>query len=171
MDTALLIARMIVGLGLAAHGMQKLLGWFGGDGLERTGGFFESVGFRPGLLFALTAGLSEVVGGVLTAAGLLGPIGPGLIIATMVVAIAGVHLPNGFFASANGYELALMYAVVGFVLAIGGPGRYSVDGWLGFSALSQPLVQWTVSGVAVATGLATVALRGMVSLLLAPAPR
>src|SRR6266571_3774482 len=117
MDAAVLIARLIIGLGLAAHGTQKLLGWFSGY-LKGTAGFFESIGFRPGILFALAAGLGEVGGGLLTAAGLLGPIGPSLIITVMVVAIVAVHLPNGFFAQTNGYELALLYAVLGFVLAI-----------------------------------------------------
>jgi putative oxidoreductase len=159
MDAALLIARLIVGLALAAHGMQKLLGWFGGYGLKGTGGFFESLGFRPGVLFALAAGLGEVGGGLLTAAGLLGPIGPGLIITVMVVAIVGVHLHNGFFAQANGYELPLMYAVVGLVLAIAGPGTYSLDALLGFSLLSGPTLSWIVTGCAVAVGLANVAVR------------
>ena len=59
MDAALLVARLIIGLALAAHGMQKLLGWFGGYGLKGTAGFFESIGFRPGLFFAVTAGLGE----------------------------------------------------------------------------------------------------------------
>src|SRR5207244_9444618 len=83
MDAVLLIARLIIGLGLAAHGMQKLLGWFSGYGLKGTAGFFESIGFRPGVLFALAAGLGEVAGGLLTAAGLFGPIGPSLIITVM----------------------------------------------------------------------------------------
>jgi putative oxidoreductase len=60
MDAALLIARLIIGLALAAHGMQKLLGWFGGYGLKGTAGFFESIGFRPGLFFAVTAGLARL---------------------------------------------------------------------------------------------------------------
>ena len=38
MDTAFLIARLILGLGLSAHGAQKLFGWFGGYGLKGTGG-------------------------------------------------------------------------------------------------------------------------------------
>lgn len=171
MDAALLIARLIVGLALAAHGMQKLQGWFGGPGLKGTGGVFESLGFRPGLLFAIAAGLAEVGGGLLTATGLLGPIGPGLIIAIMVVAIVGVHLPNGFFAQADGYELALLYAVVGLMLAISGPGRYSLDSLLGFSALSAPTVEWIVIGVGVAAGLANVAVRRVISAPVAPAER
>jgi putative oxidoreductase len=161
----------IVGLGLAAHGMQKLLGWFGGHGLKGTAGFFESIGFRPGLLVALTAGLAEVGGGLLTATGLLGPIGPGLMIVIMVVGIAGVHLANGFFAEANGYELPLVYAVVGLVLAIAGPGTYALDELLGVSGLPEPTAGWIVTAVAVVAGLAMVAVRRVPSASAATADR
>src|SRR3989442_8673041 len=97
MDAALLIARLIIGLGLAAHGMQKLLGWFSGYGLKGTAGFFESIGFRPGVLFALAAGLGEVAGGLLTAAGLFGPLGPPLILTALVVGNVPRHPPHGVF--------------------------------------------------------------------------
>jgi len=164
MDAALLIARLIIGLGLAAHGMQKLLGWFSGYGLKGTAGFFESIGFRPGVLFALAAGLGEVAGGLLTAAGLFGPIGPSLIITVMVVA-------NGFFAQTNGYELALLYAVLGFVLAILGPGMYSLDGLLRLSGVWDASVAWFMAGGAVVVGLANVALRRAVTRPVATAQR
>src|SRR2546426_8811630 len=95
MDAALLIARLIIGLGLAAHGMQKLLGWFSGYGLKGTAGFFESIGFRPGVLFALAAGLGEVAGGLLTAAGAFGPIRPPLVITRLGVGIFPPPLPSG----------------------------------------------------------------------------
>ena len=52
----LLLLRLVVGFAMAAHGAQKLFGWFGGYGLAGTGGFFESLGFKPGRLFALAAG-------------------------------------------------------------------------------------------------------------------
>ena len=52
MDAGLLLARVVFGLLMAAHGSQKLFGWFGGYGLAGTGGFFEQLGFRPGKLFA-----------------------------------------------------------------------------------------------------------------------
>src|SRR2546425_6207071 len=97
MDAVLLIARLIIGLGLAAHGMQKLLGWFSGYGLKGTAGFFESIGFRPGVLFALAAGLGEVAGGLLTAAGLVGPVRPRLVIPLLVVANVARALPNRVF--------------------------------------------------------------------------
>src|SRR2546425_2119453 len=109
MDAVLLIARLIIGLGLAAHGMQKLLGWFSGYGLKGTAGFFESIGFRPGVLFALAAGLGEVAGGLLTAAGLFRPPCPPLIITVMVLAIVARPPPNGCFAQTNGDEVARLY--------------------------------------------------------------
>src|SRR5436189_2470332 len=104
MSIGILILRLLAGLTLAAHGAQKLFGWFGGYGLAGTGGFFESLGFRPGRLFAAAASLSEITGGVLVALGLLGPIGPALMISTMLVAIATVHWGKGFFAAGNGIE-------------------------------------------------------------------
>lgn len=91
MDAGLLIARLIVGLGLSTHGAQKLFGWFGGHGLQGTGGFFESLGFRPGVLFTLAAGVGEMGGALLTAVGFLSPVGPALITVVMLVAILTVH--------------------------------------------------------------------------------
>jgi uncharacterized membrane protein YphA (DoxX/SURF4 family) len=61
---------------MAGHGAQKLFGSFGGPGLEGTSGFMEMLGMRPGRPWAYLAGLSEFGGGVLTALGLLYPMGP-----------------------------------------------------------------------------------------------
>src|SRR2546427_10930379 len=102
MDAALLIARLIIGLGLAAHGMQKLLGWFSGYGLKGTAGFFESIGFRPGVLFALAAGLGEGAGGLLTAAGPCGPLRPTLIFNAIALAIAAAQPPTRVFSQKHG---------------------------------------------------------------------
>ena len=66
MSIAFLIVRLILGLGMTAHGTQKLFGWFGGPGIAGTSGAFEGLGFRPGTAFALTAGLGETIGGLLT---------------------------------------------------------------------------------------------------------
>ena len=59
MATGLLLLRVVVGLALVGHGTQKLFGWFGGHGPRTTGTFFEMLGYRPGVLFAVVAGLSE----------------------------------------------------------------------------------------------------------------
>src|SRR6187551_74946 len=104
MNEGLLLARVVLGLLMAAHGSQKLFGWFGGYGLAGTGGFFESLGFRPGKLFAAAAGGTEFAAGLLVAFGLLGPLGPALIVSVMIVAMATVHWANGVFAQNNGIE-------------------------------------------------------------------
>ena len=159
MSAGFLIARLILGLALAAHGAQKLFGWFGGYGLAGTGGFFAGLGFRPGVLFALAAGLGELGGGLLTAAGLFGPVGPALSILVMLVAILTVHWPHGFFASSNGVELPLLYVTAALPLAVAGPGRYSLDGLLGLPTHAPPTVAWTAIAVALALALLNVALR------------
>src|SRR5438477_9035650 len=103
MDFGLLVARVVFGSLIAAHGAQKLFGWFGGYGLAGTGGFFEQLGFRPGRFFAAAAGLAELGGGVLLALGAFGPLGAALVLSVMIVAIAAVHWPNGIMGQ-NGME-------------------------------------------------------------------
>lgn len=149
MAIVLLIVRLVLGLGLAAHGAQKLFGWFGGYGLKGTGGFFESIGFRPGGLFALAAGLGEFGGGMLVALGLGGPAGPALAIVVMLVAILSVHLGHGFFVTKNGVELPLTYIGGMLLLLFGGFGPYAIDAALG-------LVSWPESTAWIALGAAVV---------------
>ncbi len=158
MDAGLLIVRLILGAALAAHGAQKLFGWFGGYGLAGTGGFFDSLGFRPGKLFALAAGLGEAGGGALVALGLLGPVGPALIVTAMLVAAYAVHWKNGFFAQTNGAELPLSYATTALAIAFTGPGAYALDAVFGLD-LSRPTTVWIAIAAAVVLALATLALR------------
>ena len=73
MELGLLVLRLVVGGLFAAHGAQKLFGWFGGHGLAGTAGFFESIGLRPGRAMALGAGAAEFVGGLLLVVGLVTP--------------------------------------------------------------------------------------------------
>ena len=155
----LLIVRLVVGLGFAAHGAQKLFGWFGGYGLAGTGGFFEGVGFKPGKLFAGAAGAGELLGGLLLALGLGGPIGSTLIISVMVVAILAVHLNGGFFAASNGVEFPLLYLALGFTFAFVGFGAYSLDAALGFSAVWTPALAWLFVGLGIVGGLLNMAAR------------
>lgn len=162
MDIGLMIARAVLGLGLAAHGAQKLFGWFGGHGIEGTAGFMESLGFRPGRFFALGAALGEPGGGALTALGLFGPVGPGLMIMVMTVAIFAVHRGNGFFATSNGIELPLLYATGAFVLAFTGPGAYSFDALLGLLWLSTPTTAWIAIASAAVLASANLAARGRI---------
>ncbi|MEK6375279.1 MAG: DoxX family protein [Acidobacteriota bacterium] len=148
MDQGILIARLAIGLIMAAHGAQKAFGWFGGYGLAGTGAFFENLGFKPGRLFAAAAAYGEIVSGLLVAAGFLGPIGPALLLSVMVVAAVSVHWTHGLFAASNGIELPLLYAIVGVTLALTGPGRYSLDALLGLGWLSSPQIVWSALGAA-----------------------
>ncbi len=168
MEIAILVARLFLGFALAAHGAQKLFGWFGGYGIKGTGGFFEGLGFKPGTLFAGAAGLGELGGGLLTALGLGGPIGPALIVMVMLVAMFTVHWKNGFFQASNGIELTLMNITGALLLAFVGPGLYSVDALLGITGAWPESIRWISLGVAVVLALGNIVIRRPAP---APAPQ
>jgi putative oxidoreductase len=119
--------RLGAGVIFAAHGAQKLFGWFGGYGLEGTANWMASIGLEPGLLMATAAGSAEFLGGLLLIAGLfVRPVA--LILAvTMVVAIVTVHLSNGLFMSNNGYEFGLVLLAASLSLVVRGAGSLSAD--------------------------------------------
>lgn len=125
-----LALRVPVGIIFAAHGAQKLFGWFGGHGLEGTGQWMASIGLEPGWLMALLAGGAEFFGGLALVAGLLVRPAAAALAFAMVVAIFAVHIGNGLFMANNGYEFALALLAAAVALAIGGAGRTSVDALL-----------------------------------------
>jgi putative oxidoreductase len=159
LSLGLLAVRLVFGLVMAAHGAQKLFGWFGGYGLAGTGGFMESLGFRPGRFFAASAGFTEFAGGLLLALGLLGPVGPALMVSVMLVAIGSVHWAHGLWAAANGIEMPLLYAIGGVALALTGPGQYSLDAVLGQGALWTPVLSAGVLSAGILGGVGNLALR------------
>ncbi len=122
-----LALRIPVGIILAAHGAQKLFGWFGGYGLEGTRQWMESIGLAPGFLMALLAGSAEFFGGLFLIIGLLTR--PAALVSafTMVIAIFSVHIDNGLFMSNNGYEFALALFAATLALTFQGAGSISVD--------------------------------------------
>lgn len=122
-----LLLRVPVGIILAAHGAQKLFGWFGGHGLEGTGQWMASIGLQPGLLMALLAGSAEFFGGLALVFGLLTR--PAALVSafTMVVAIFAVHIGHGLFIANNGYEFALSLLAATAALTLLGAGRLSLD--------------------------------------------
>lgn len=130
MNFGLLIIRLVIGLTFMGHGAQKLFGWFGGYGPKGTGGWMESIGMKPGVQMAILAGLGELIGGLLFAAGLLTPLGALLIAATMVVAILKVHGQNGYWSDKGGFEYQLVLIAVVIGVALVGAGSYSVDALL-----------------------------------------
>jgi putative oxidoreductase len=158
-NLGLLIGRIVVGLTMSAHGAQKLFGWFGGYGLNGTGAFFEQIGFRPGRLFATAAALGEIVSGLLIALGFGGPFGPALMLSIMLVAAVSVHWGHGIFATSNGIELPLLYGAGAVSLALTGPGRYSIDGWLGWSSWWTPALSAVVLALGALGGVVNLATR------------
>ncbi|TAM77050.1 DoxX family protein [bacterium] len=156
---ALLVARLVVGLGLATHGSQKLFGWFGGSGPKGIGAYFATLGFPAPVAFAILAGIGEFAGGLLLAVGWLGPIGPALIITVMLVASLSEHLPHGFFNYNGGYELPAAYAMTALVLAFVGPGSLSIDALVPVAGLAHPEAAWIAIGAGLLIGLVVSAMR------------
>jgi putative oxidoreductase len=156
MAVGLLLIRLVVGLTVASHGVQKLTRRFGGHGVTGTGEAFEQMGFRPGRRFAVLAGLAELGGGLLLAMGLLTPLGVAGIVGMMLAAICCVHLRHGFFAESGGFEYPLVLAVSAAAVALSGPGRYSIDHALGWS-----LSGWRWFVAAVGAGMIAAGLAGL----------
>ncbi|MEV5431015.1 DoxX family membrane protein [Streptomyces sp. NPDC052701] len=154
-DLGLLLLRLGTGGVLAAHGAQKLFGWFGGGGIAGTGQFMESVGYRPGRASATAAGLAEAGGGTLLALGLATP-AAGAAAAGAMAGAAAVHTPNGFFNQEGGYEYAASLGLAAAGLAVSGPGRLSLDHALGH-VLDRG---WMVPAALAATAAGTVLVVG-----------
>lgn len=123
----LTVLRIVAGLTFAAHGAQKLFGWFGGYGLEGVGQWMESIGLSPGYWMALMAGSAEFFGGLALIVGVLARPAAAVLAVTMLVAIVTVHLANGFFMSNNGYEFALALLAMSLAVVIEGAGKLSLD--------------------------------------------
>jgi putative oxidoreductase len=159
MAGGLLIVRLVIGTLMMGHATQKLFGWLGGYGLRGTGGFFEQLGFRPGVVFAAAASLGELISGLLVALGLFGPVGPALMISVMLVAMLTVHWSNGLFAATNGIEVPLLYAAVALGFALAGFGPYSLDALLGIGSAWSPGLTLAVLAAGVAGAVVNLGLR------------
>jgi putative oxidoreductase len=130
LNLALAIPRVVIGLMMTAHGLQKL-GWLGGHGIAGTSAFLSSLGFRPGRTWTWVLAASETVGGLLMALGLFSPVGPLLVLAGLAVGTIVVHWPKGFWNMNGGIEWPLALMAVALSSAISGPGSLSIDALLG----------------------------------------
>lgn len=128
----LLILRIVVGLLFAAHGLQKLLGWFGGAGLQGTATMFDRGGLGPGRITAPLGGAAELAGGVSLALGFLTPLGSIAVLVMMAGAVVAVHARNGMWNQNGGSEFPIVLGAVALALTLTGPGSSSIDhlaGW------------------------------------------
>jgi len=160
MAMGLAVIRFAVGAVFIGHGAQKLFGWFGGSGVEGTSGFMESLGFRPGRLAAVGAGLAEAGGGFLLLLGLLTPFGSLAVMLVMIGAIASVHWPR-LWNTEGGMEYPLVLLAIAWALAFTGPGRYSLDRTVGLD-LAGVGTGVAVAGAAIVLGIVLVAVRAAV---------
>jgi putative oxidoreductase len=152
----LLVVRLIVGLIVAAHGAQKLFGWWGGPGMTGWVGAMNRMRIRPPVPWAWMSALAELLGGLGLAVGLLNPLPSFAILGSMLVAIALVHWPRGFWTTKGGYEFNLTIIAAIAAVALAGPGAYSLDALFGIR-LPEPAVLivgtiLTLIGVSVALG-------------------
>jgi putative oxidoreductase len=154
MNLGLLLLRLLLAGLLFGHGMQKLRGWFGGNGLAGTGAIFEQWGFVPGARMALLAGCMELLGAASIATGLLTPGGCAVVIGTMTVA-AVATAPKGFWAQKGGCEVPFCYAALAAVIGFTGPGAWSLDNAFGLDFAS---FWWGIAALLVGLAAAAVPL-------------
>ncbi|GGQ53665.1 DoxX family protein [Kitasatospora griseola] len=132
MNTGLLLLRLVVGLLIAGHGVQKVSYHLGGSGLAGGTAEFRGDGFRGGMLTALAAGGTQIGAGLMLAAGLFTPLAGAGVMGVMTVALT-VKWPHGLWVQHDGYEFPLVLIVAAAALTATGPGQWSVDGALGLA--------------------------------------
>lgn len=152
MQVGRLVVRSVVGSLFIGHGTQKLLGWFGGPGLDGTEGMMASLSMHPTRPNALAAGIGETAGGALLIAGLATPLAAADLIGVMITAIRKVHLPNGPWAANGGWEYNAVLIGTLLALAEDGPGDLSLDARLGFG---KPGPRWALAALALAAAAST----------------
>ena len=108
-DVGILLLRVILGVVFFVHGAQKVLGWFGGSGMEKWTLFMNSVNIPKPI--AYLAAYAEMLFGITLILGLYTKISSMIAFIFMLFAIYLVHLEKGFFVNKGGYEYSLVLAV------------------------------------------------------------
>ncbi len=126
-EIGILILRLVVGLTFMAHGSQKLFGMFGGPGIQGTAKMFSMIHIEPSLPMAILSGCGEFFGGSALVLGLFTRYAAIVLIINMIVAIATVHWPKGFWVFNGGYEYNIVLISTFIYLFFNGPGKYSLE--------------------------------------------
>jgi len=133
-DLGLLVLRVIVGGVFAAHGAQKVFGWWGGPGMAGWTMAMGRMGLRPPRLWAMVSAGTELVGGLLFALGAVIPLVAPLLVAQSIVIIVRVHWPKGLWNKDGGYEFPLVLLGGSAAIVGTGPGGLSLDSAVGLAA-------------------------------------
>jgi putative oxidoreductase len=155
-DIAMLVLRVGIGTIFVAHGLQKLLGWWGGPGWEGWKGFIGYLGLKPPLFWASISLVAELGGGLALIAGLIVPLAAAGLAAQSITLLIKVHWPNGFWSPAGGIEFPIALLVGAFAVQVLGPGSWALDAYLPVDVLYEPSVSWVTLGLAVAGALVAV---------------
>ena len=134
-DLALALVRVVVGLVIAAHGAQKVLGVWGGPGLAGWTQGVTRMGMRAPVFWAWVSSFSELAGGIAFAFGFLLPVVAAALTIQMGVAIERAHWGKGFWNSKGGIEFPFTLGAVAAINGIADPGAYSLDRALGLPAM------------------------------------
>ena len=134
-DLALALVRVVVGLVIAAHGAQKVLGVWGGPGLAGWTQGVTRMGMRPPVFWAWASAFSELAGGIAFAVGFLLPVVAAALTIQMAVAIERAHWGKGFWNSKGGIEFPFTLGTVAAINGVADPGIYSLDRSLGLPAM------------------------------------
>ncbi len=131
-DVACFVLRILLAIVFFAHGAQKVLGWFGGRGLEATMAYFTKVHHLPVELAVLPIA-AEFLGPICLFVGFLTRVAAFAIAADMAVAVYLVHLKFGFFGNwsgkqaGEGFEFHILVFAIAIALMIKGSGSWSID--------------------------------------------
>jgi len=125
-ELASLPLRLGAGIIFLAHGLQKAYGLFGGPGIVNFSKMIAAMRISPAIVFAYLAAYTELIGGIFLIIGFCTRLSAALLSLVMLVAIIGVHLSKGLFASQGGFEYPLVLLCVCISLLISGAGKYSI---------------------------------------------
>lgn len=131
-DAAAVVLRIFLAVVFFPHGAQKVLGWFGGQGLDATIAAFTIKMGIP-LPFAILAIAAEFLGPIGLVVGLLTRVAAFGIGFTMLVAALMVHAKFGLFMNwsgkqaGEGIEYHILAIGMALALTIKGGGRWSID--------------------------------------------
>lgn len=125
-DLGLLLMRVVAGGVFAAHGAQKVFGWWSGPGLDGFAANLGDLGYKQTDIVSAATGFTELVGGLLLVLGLFTPLAAAGLVAVAVNAV-WVKWGNGLFLSDGGFEAELALGALAAGLTLTGPGRAALD--------------------------------------------